>query len=117
MPFRTLITDFELALKHWNSVLPLVIIALNEAGLLWLGSSADGAVSGQLKVMTGISPSRPLQRLFLYQPLSIKDCSIDRARATKLITINRLQQYPDTMHKNISHSVSQRRPKATEAHN
>lgn len=114
---RTMIAELKLAPQDWNSVLPIIASALNEASLGRLGMRKDGIPLSPLEVMTGIEPKRAILRILPNNPNVTKATSLDHARAAQVIAIRTLQDDLDNVHKDVSEAVSTRRKRAIAAHN
>lgn len=114
---RALVVELRLATTDWAEMVDTVFSALNRAPLHRLDARPDGIHRCPLKVMTGITPSCPLQNVLPHPRAYAAPISLSTVRAAQCISIDTLQSTLHDIHRSIAATDTARRKKAIAAHN
>lgn len=112
-----MLAELKLAPQDWDSFIPSIASALNEAGLERLGRRYNGITRSPLELMTVILPNRGILRVLPKNSCFEDSKSITHARATEILSSRDLQESLNNVHKDVTRSVTDRREKSIHAHN
>lgn len=108
---RVLTSEFQLSLRAWRSVLPVVQSVLNNTVLTRLGNRCP------LTAFTGLPQDTPLTTITSKAKKNTKLKSIDAIRAKQLIQTENLMNSLDEMHRDMKVKSTKKRENAVSSHN
>lgn len=108
---RALLSEFQLPVKAWPTVLPIVQSALNNSPLQRLSGHCP------LTALTGLPQDNPLLSIKTKEQGVTKIRNISELRARQVTSIRKLQDSLDQMHKSITANSDAKRKSAVDCHN
>ena len=114
---RAMLAELKLAPQDWDSVLPTIASALNEASPDRLGRRCDGIARSPLEVMTGIEPKRQVHHVLPSHIIQANSETVEHTRAAQTVNIRDLQAALHNIHEDVKRLVTTRREKSISKHN
>ena len=107
---RALVAELKLSPRQWPALVDCVQAILNHSPLERLGGRCP------LEAFAGLKPQRPLAHAAPVADFQ-EVRSLDQAKATQLIEVNRLQAALESLHRDVDEKVSKTRRRQVERHN
>lgn len=108
---RALLFEFKLSAKRWPSVFPLVQYYLNNSILPRLGDRCP------LTAFSGHPQDSPLSCILLESEETVIVQTIEDVRKAQAINISRVQDFIESMHRDVKERSDKKKKAAIESHN